>query len=425
MKQASRRDNMCHLIIHFSETIDFEKLDAAIQHSEILNWLNNVKFSRQFLFGIPQWITDFEKSNPKLGNKYEIDSTTPEGFISPQLIESERNGKYPPRISFDFVLDKGKNPSLVFTWPHVLMDARGAEFLIRHLDGKVINDNSLTNCEIFHNIKPTQNKIKSLFDFPRKLRFSRKSVNCISQASQLPLTSLIPESNTVLNDKKHYQVFKFTEEETAQIDKHFEAKGAFFQKSLIYLAATIRSVKSIIAKRNVPEKNYFIPVALDIRKRGSNVPIVSNQVTFLFYRITPEQTGSIEEIISSLSQQMMEQMRGEIPRSYTDMMDIFRRLPVSLYSRLISNPTKGQMASFYFSYLGEVFSDKETFFNQQIKEVIHLPSVSFPPGVSIIFYRFRNCLYAVISWVEGCLDESELALFQDILRRELLAGGSK
>jgi hypothetical protein len=165
---------------------------------------------------------------------------------------------------------------------------------------------------------------------------------------------------------------------------------------------------------------YLVPVPQDRRRRGAAGPIFSNQLSFLFYRGEPEDVASMERLVAALARQMTRQVRERVPDSFAKALDMFQRVPLGWYARLLHGPSGGQFASLFFSDTGESFRGQDSFLGAPITGIQHFAPVGFPPGVAVICSTFRACLSVVLSWVEGCLAEDEVGLLARSLRAELL-----
>ena len=221
-----------------------------------------------------------------------------------------------------------------------------------------------------------------------------------------------------------YFTIRFSEEETREIISQCESIGLSYYHSLFYLAAATRAVHSVRMRNTDDALPYLVPVPLNLRRKGGDGPAFSNNVSFLFYRITPDDVADFQETVVSLKSQMKNQVMQEIPHSYAEMMRILRRLPLPLYSRLLSGPTKGQFASFFFSYTGECCSGMDSFMGQAVREVTHLAPATTIPGLSVVFMRHRNCLKMILSFRDSFFNEEDLELFEEHLRKDLFPGKS-
>jgi hypothetical protein len=234
---------------------------------------------------------------------------------------------------------------------------------------------------------------------------------------------LKPSGNNHKQADQYFTV-RFSEEESRDIISQCESIGLSYYHSLFYLAAATRAVHAVRKQNTDDTVPYLVPVPLNLRRKGGNGPAFSNNVSFLFYRITPGEIADLKTIVVSLKSQMKNQVMQEIPHSYAEMMKILRRLPLPFYSRLLSGPTRGQLASFFFSYTGECCSEMDSFMGQPVREVTHLAPATSIPGLSVVFMRHRNCLKMILSFRDSLFNEKDLELFEKYLRMDLLPGKS-
>lgn len=260
--------------------------------------------------------------------------------------------------------------------------------------------------------------LKRWLGMPARSYFARKAIHVAARSCRPPMATIA--SGVRPGDRQLFRVIPFDPAQTASIEANCVRSGANFRNSLFYLAATIRAMNTIITKRGSKPVAFVVPVPQDTRKRGARGPIIGNHITILFYRAEAEDLLSMDGLIKSLSRQMMDQMRNQTPESFSTMMELFRNLPIGLFALQAASPTKGQMATFFFSFPGELSSDLELFMGLPVSRVLHLPPISFPPGISVIFAKYKGSLSAVLSYVEGCLDQDEIALFESSLCSGLL-----
>jgi hypothetical protein len=116
---------------------------------------------------------------------------------------------------------------------------------------------------------------------------------------------------------------------------------------------------------------------------------------------------------------MVGQMRSGIPASYGIMMGLLRRLPLWLYGHIAKSPTKGALASFFFSDTGSTLDDFTAFCGLPVNDAVHYPPNGGYPGFTVIFMGFQEQLRAVIAYTEAGVSGEDLALFEASLRENL------
>jgi hypothetical protein len=204
------------------------------------------------------------------------------------------------------------------------------------------------------------------------------------------------------------------------MDEHALTLGVGAFKSALYLVATARSFKEILLLRGQTPGDFVVPVPQDLRKRGGFGPVFANHVSFLFYRISAHDLSDLKKSVSNLLGQMREMMRLGIQKSYVQFMRLCRRFPLSFYGKFLQSPTKGKMASFYFSDTGTSLEGFEGFMNLPILDAAHFPPNTVPPGVTTIFSRFKGRLGVTVAFSEAALSLEEYESFALALRQTLL-----
>jgi hypothetical protein len=157
-----------------------------------------------------------------------------------------------------------------------------------------------------------------------------------------------------------------------------------------------------------------------MRRRGTNGPIFSNQLSILFYRLEPSQAVSLSAIIEELTRQMMSQIRDRFPESCMAALDMFKPMPLDYYVQHLGQPTRGKFASLCFSDSGETCAGMSDMLGGRIKEVTHLVPTWRPPGLTVLFWSFNGCPRVLLSWVDDCLSPFEVGTLEQGLRSALL-----
>ena len=201
---------------------------------------------------------------------------------------------------------------------------------------------------------------------------------------------------------------------------HKEARIIGLGKDVVILNVA-SSIQLIVEQNLLTDKGFWIPIPQDRRRKGAFGPVLSNQVSFLFYKLFPEHLESMKVAVDSISEQMISQMRTGIPKSYNIMMDLSRRLPMWLCNRLMKAPTKGAMASFFFSDTGNSLDNFDSFLGYSVKDAIHYPPNAGYPGFTVVFMTFQQQLSVIIGYTKASADAKDIALFEETLRKDLMS----
>lgn len=407
LKKTHQTGYISHMSIHLAETLQVSELLKALRGSEVFCWLSRIAFSAGIpFFQIPKWKI---KSNQ---NEFRIYQHYSDSYDLPQdVIDKDPRSVYGANFVFHIIHHPDQSSTLVFTWHHTIMDAHGAEALIRSLG------QNLPPIEQKHWCSSKVTKEPVL----QKLNKAKDAKNFMKARSKGPL-ALLQQPASTGKGQTFYDFIDFSEEESLLIDASSVTCGARFRKSSYYMTASCMALNTILKTRGSTEGTFLIPVPQDQRKRGAPGPILSNQVSFMFYRLEREQLDSLPDSIKASTEQMMDQMRQEMPKTYMSMMELMRRMPLTLFSKLVEAPTKGNYASFFFSDTGDSVKGFDKFLNFDIKDIHHYPPNMTPPGLTIVFTQFRNRLRVVIARGSNILTTEELATLKQQLRTLLIKG---
>ncbi|MEX1192179.1 MAG: condensation domain-containing protein [Brumimicrobium sp.] len=388
-------NNVVRMLISIENESKLQEIVDRIESSEVVKWIANLELKKPV----------FSRAHWSLGNNsYEIkvkrhDSITWQNIFSiPITLNSDH------LIRFDTIKTDGKI-KLLFSWHHILMDGRGAGLLMQYLSEN-------TKKEI---VKPSllyqhpQNKTSFLSKFRRMFDVKHFVEDMLKESMQSP---------TVKNNDSsgfHHLVVALNNEETNAIEVNAKASGSKFGSNIFQLACCFSTISEISNN----DKKIWVPVPYDGRKRGSRGPIIGNHISFLFYKISPEENDSIESIVQSLNQQMSDQIKREIPVKYNDMLTVMRDFPIQFYQWATTRSGKGRVSSFLYSSSGEGVWDTNRL-NKSFKDILLIPPFSNDPGITFTFSRFNNQLKINIIACKKKFDEKEVSLIKETLMSKLL-----
>lgn len=402
-----------HTIISLKNKINTDILTKILESSELIKFLTKTKLKRILPLMKPYW----SENSDNIANLVQINENSEQ--IDFDLLNNLNKKEYllKNNISFNVYNNSSNNSTLIISWNHALLDAKGIELLLAYINklhSCEINNNDISLLNGYHG----KNKSDSL-NFFSKISYGRKSLPFITESSKLPIANLYLNGNQKNNVGK-YSWICFDDEQSEKINKTCHNSVAGLRQSLYYLAASIKSIHKILIERNSQLYPFYIPVPHNLRKCGAMSPILSNQVTFLFFRIEPKEVTSIQNIYNILNKQMLYQIRNGIPESFSTMMDLFKPAPFFLSSYIFNKPTKKQIASFFFSDTGNSYTNLKSFLGNEIQNIIHIPPISSPPGLTVTFSTFKNKLNMALSYVDSCLTIDDLRLFNETMTNILL-----
>jgi hypothetical protein len=407
MVRTSHRNNVCTFVVSLKEPLAPETLEQSLLSHQLYVWVTRLRFTHPFPLTLARWV--FDKTLP-LPQIKQCQLLKGENQLESYLATDINIRKDSP-FKIDLLHTADEGSILVFTWHHVLMDAHGGESFIRSLG----LEEAITLSELI--------KDESV-DLPLKDRanIAQDMKVFLSDTSQLPLLSLYKKPSWLKKSQAtlRYRVTSFSTQQTQDIMGVAREQGAGFLLSAFYLAATTCAVSHVHQQREGEEGDVLVPVPLDRRKRGEDSPLIRNQVTFLFYRIPQQLASDIKRCTAELIEQMKVLMRTDSPRHYLIMMDFLRRIPGFFYRMMLKQPTKGLMASFFYSDTGESLQGFDQFLNISVKSAIHYPPVMHPPGITFVFSRFKGALKITLGYMEEVVSEDEVEQIIATLRSTLL-----
>jgi hypothetical protein len=418
MRRAGLKGNVCRVALGLDCGLNTELLRQRVAASPMLDWLARVRISRRLPVFPPLWCAT---ARPRAVFHEHDDQNGGEagpGLLPQVVLGRELHAGRGPALALDLVRHRDGTRHLVLSWNHALMDARGSELILRHLNlGGAAN-----GAPTIQNLIDPDQRGGNLLGWWRAVKLARGSLEWLEQSGRQPLFTLMPREHPGPATPCHNQarLLLFNEQEAARIDARCQRLDAGFRRSHFYLAASLRALHNVASARGNKDGAYLVPVPHDMRRRGANGPIFSNHLSILFYRIEPRQAVNLAEIIGELTRQMMDQIRTRFPESCMAALEMFKPLPLDFYLRRLGKPTRGNFASLCFSDSGETCAGMTDLLGGRIQEVTHMVPTWRPPGLTVLFWSFRGRPRAQLSWVDDCLSLAEVDTLETGLRSALL-----
>jgi len=140
----------------------------------------------------------------------------------------------------------------------------------------------------------------------------------------------------------------------------------------------------------------------------------------MLHQFLPAQLATLAESVAAVKTQKTDFLRDDQIDAGIALAQLFRRLPMWLYMRMIKHELGGEICSLFFGDTAAVDSALKHFLGAAIEKFSHVPAVTLPPGVGVVFYRFREQLQFTLVHAEGTLTDHEAAEFAARLRERLL-----
>jgi hypothetical protein len=416
MRRAGLPGNVCCAVIHLDRGFDPERLRRRVAESPLMDWLARTRIVRWLPLLPPVWRTAAEPKQVFFEHPGQNGGMKTPSSLPQVVAQRELRAEEGPGVTFDVVRHADGTSHLFLSWNHTLLDARGLDFLLNHLNA----DNAANGAPGVQDfISPRQTGRKKI-GWWSNAKLAQGSLKWLHESGKEPLFSLVPTEPRSGPCRNHRRVLQFDEAETVRIDARSQQLTAGFRRSHFFLAASIRALHAIAVRRGNRDGAYLVPVPHDTRRHGAKGPIFSNHLSILFYRIEPQHAGRIRDVVAELSRQMTEQIRDRFPECCMAALEMFKPLPLRYYVHHLGKPTRGKIASLSFSDSGEICPGMTELFGGRILDATHLIPCWRWPGLTLLFLRFGNRLSAVLSWVDDCLTPAEVDALEQDVRRALL-----
>lgn len=404
MDYAMRKDgcagNICHALLSFPSGTKMEPIVRQLTSVDTLRFLSSLRLVRPFL-RTPYWIPTPLDQPLSIAELPFVDSAELDNFILSHSFDPVCAAP----CGFFVLPDLSHGPSLLFYWHHSLCDARGAEELLHGLaTGTAATHSLFVRTSNEKRLRTALSEAQAV----RPLIFERLS----GAITRLPKPGVVSEGRRIHR-------IRFTEDETTAVDTlSQELSGGIFPMAL-HLAASARALFQTLRELGRPTLPLSIPVPHDMRRYARERSLLSNQVSFLFFRIDPESSVDLRTTANAIIDQLHAAIAEQQPQKMLGFLHLLRALPSSLLWRIIEMPAKGHPASMYFSDIGSSFANLFTVAGAPIESATHYPPVLTPPGLTTVWSRFRGSLSVTVCYDSQSLGSEAIELFVTHLRAEL------
>lgn len=376
-----------------------EKISKNIKNSSITHWIANIELKQPFFLN-PYWKYIDQGKEISIIELAGSHSTIPTEILNDNFsLQSDQLVRFHTYKTIDNKL------KLVFSFHHILIDGRGSGLLIKHLTS---------------DLHISENSFSSIFPKPiKKINFIHHLINMfqvkkfVENTMRKPIGH--PASTPIKNHEYLLSIKDFTAEETVLIDKNAKENGARFGSNLYQIACCAHAVQ----KFTTDESDLWLPVPYDGRKRGSNGPMISNNISFLFYRLSFKDNPTIEDTVNDVYKQMNHQLKLAIPKKYNELLQFMKFIPKRFYYWMTTNAGKGAISTFLYSSSGEAVWDTSNF-SEDLSDTLLIPPFTYPPGLSITFLRYNGTLKMNIAVSSNKIDKIKLSLLEEKLVELLL-----
>lgn len=291
---------------------------------------------------------------------------------------------------------QGKRSFLGIIFDHRLLEARGAEAFLDLLGG----GSGLSLSASLH--EPSH-----LNNWRDKFRAGREVNRVFLNLTEGRPRALEPVSDGIGSE---FQIINFNQERSLKINQDALSHAGYLMFMPYILSKSIVILHQLFEGRKTLPQDYLIPVSIDNRPNDlARREILFNHLSFFLFRITVQEAASFQSVLSSIKEQMYNQIKIRLPQAIKEASFLMRIAPLPIIDYILKVMSKGNPASFAFAFVGEGGYASSDFMKIPVKNIFHLPRVPSPPGLGIFFNQYQGNLNAVFSCARGLLSEDEIA----------------
>ncbi|MEI6562960.1 MAG: hypothetical protein WCO42_01490 [bacterium] len=380
-------------------------------------------FVRQFpvLGGRPSrdWTLAPYWKMPRPGSRVpvSVEFTQVEGQDSAALLEESANRCLPDRqshVAFRVFHVNVSHHFIAVQFDHRLFDATGAETFLGLLHRWAIGEDCSAQIRQISLKEPAH-----LCDWMKKFEAGKLLVRLLRKFAESPL-AVLPRPAALKGRRTRFSIMEFSAEETKAISMRASQEAGFLMFMPYTLAVSLEALAPAFARRGTGGGDYLVSVSVDLRPpEAAPACMFFNHVSFIFFQIPAAILPDRKALLKALRLQMYEQIQCGFPKALYESSMVMRILPLSVLSRLMLKPLRGEFASLGFTCVGKSGYAFDRFMGAELVNLIHMPLVPVPPGIGFFISQSGPKMNAVLSFVEGMLTDEEARRFQDDVRRLL------
>ena len=400
MLLTSPAGNHSTLIIETENPISADSLKRRLELIYVSIPLLNACLGRDIFNLAPYW--KITKKSPVSPMIRHVECNSPEEFL--RIKEETLNLKFPSERDHLFftIIDYKEKNTMLMTFDHKFLDARGAElflYLLMGKDKKEVMD-LITKVKITDSpkLKEWNKKIDAGRDIQRHLiKLSRKKYIALSDYSIKK-----PPEKSDSNLKSQTTVF--SEKESEDILVKSENEAGFMMETPFLLAVTSLAIHQVISPDQ--DANYSVPIPIDMRTSGCEFQkLLFNHLSFMFLDIAVKKKMKLSELIHEIRNLIFYNIENQLPEKLIKATRLTRISPLPILKHFMKLPLDGKVASFAFANVGELPFPADNILTTSIKNISHLPRIPTPPGLGIFFNRYHDRIQFTLTWDKNVINK--------------------
>jgi hypothetical protein len=395
LRRRGYAGNSCQVVLQLSRAIDTSELERRVADQLRSNPILAARPVRGFS---PRWKPTDQIPRVRVHTRVR--------GLEQQLFNEPLDLARGELVRFD-VIDR----TVVFTWAHALMDAKSAEYFLALIGG-----NTGSVVETGDDWYAERGTAAGGLRARGKLAWrSLERLEQFKKALPVSLATRRPPRGPM-----KYQVVALIPDEAARVQVNSNRLCGFLGEMNFQIAAALVELHRLHQRLNCPSPSYVVPIPVGLRPKGTRAPLFSNQVTMMMHQFFPEDLATMEQAAAAVKTHKADALREAQIDSSIALGQLFRRLPLRFYMGMVKRELGGEICSFFFGDTAAVDPALQDFLGARIETLAHVPAVTVPPGIGVVFYRFGAQRLFTFVFADGTLNDGEATGFVDALRARLL-----
>jgi len=390
--------NISRIHLELEPNANLNSIQKQLSENKTLNTVSRLKVVNQWPL-LPVWREEKEERK-----RVEFHSAlSMSEFESSVLNRKVDNNNGLVFIDLCELVDGSKQ--VVISMHHVLFDHQGMVNFLHALADETVAFPLFPDRE-----KPKSLKVFTNFWFMTFYMLKRSS----SKLGTLIAKSVQPSGSPI------FKVIEFDENETKQIEANAWQAGSRIGQSAFYISSTAQLVNQVLQSRRENSPYLWFSIPHNQRRKGPDGHLVSNELSFLFFRLNSNELNKTETAVAAINQQLKAQIKDRIAKRYSDLLKSLRFMPMPIYEAMVDLASKGKMSSFGFSDLGTDKIKLNEFVGVQIVNTNHYPPVPSPPGFNVVVSKNNGKLKFVWAYFPEVLSDEEIGQMEQWFKALLL-----
>ena len=294
---------------------------------------------------------------------------------------------------------------LVLTWFHPLMDARGGEILLTHLNDLDRHAGAVP----WGDTPPAFVSERDRRSLVARGRIAGGSLKYLRTLAPVPPVS--PGGRPLPPGRACFRRQSFVAS---------DSNGQRATREICWRVAVVgKAMAELAHRRGMAEVPCLLPISVDVRPKGELGATFGNHLAFHFARFQPSETADVPALARTLRRQMAEAVRdGQIEANQVAL-EFLQYQPPSRMLRVLPWTESGELFSFNCADLADWPNTLAECFGRKVVNAYHVPVVPPRPGIGVFFNRCGGRNNLVVSWIEGVVAEAEADRILEVIREAM------